>query len=549
MDKILTKLAQITADLSQVPLHGPSTIESVEQAFKRLLMHNNTLPASSPQHYPPLPTGNIQRLIVIDGKFDIHIKNILLALDALAHPDLARQDAVQLDLLWEQSNLHNTLQEVRGLDHHSSVEVQVLACAMWERLNQFSTTIDTYINILHERSPLPSNPKVINTSKHILSYIDILFHWPDASEPYLPNFSMAHRPSLVAVLNIKAQNLFGHASHNWCNTNLCSFKLFWEEMSTEGGKTPSRGNNNLRNSFPTDLCTACSYLKIEPNTTTYTACTKCSTVYPPREERGFLQWPAECTACRFPDSAECSQPLVKSGVSQGESVRVPIRPLVIQDFNAFVGRLLCRPGYEKLMDKGMVLHADVEELLDIKDGTTVRNLWGPDGKSFLDSYKHSELRLIWACSSDWFNPLHNKQAGKKASCGSMAMSLLNLPPSLQHKAKNIYMYLVTGKEPSLADINPTLKPFIVMMEHNYQHGTHYMSTYDHPDLGQDSHLMIAIIITDLPGLKNLLGHCSITSKKNFCSFCTLPKSAISKFDWRHWEWRQVEDLRRAAELW
>ena len=138
-------------------------------------MHDDTLPASSPQHCPPSPTGDVQRLIIIDGKFDTHIKSILLALDALAHPDPARQDAVQLDLLREQSNLRNTLQEVRGLDHHLSVKVQVLAGAMQERLDQFSTTIDTYINILHKRSPLPSNPKVINTSKHILFYINISF--------------------------------------------------------------------------------------------------------------------------------------------------------------------------------------------------------------------------------------------------------------------------------------------------------------------------------------------------------------------------------------
>lgn len=176
MDKILTELTQRTADLSLVPSHESSTIESVEQAFERLSMHDDTWPASSPQRRSPLPTGDIQRLIVIDGKFDTHIKNILLALDALAHPDPARQDTVQLDLLREQSNLCSTLQEVRGLDHHSSVEVQVLAGAMRERLDQFSAAIDTYINILHERSPLPSNPKVINTSKHIFYYIDIPFH-------------------------------------------------------------------------------------------------------------------------------------------------------------------------------------------------------------------------------------------------------------------------------------------------------------------------------------------------------------------------------------
>ena len=88
---------------------------------------------------------------------------------------------------------------------------------------------------------------------------------------------MTHKPSLVAVLNVVAQNLFGHASCAWYNANLCSFKLFWEEMNTEGGRTPALCDNKL---FPTDLHTAHSYLKIEPDTITYIVCTKCNSVYP-----------------------------------------------------------------------------------------------------------------------------------------------------------------------------------------------------------------------------------------------------------------------------
>lgn len=360
---------------------------------------------------------------------------------------------------------------------------------------------------------------------------------------------MSHKPSLVAILNVVAQNLFGHASRAWCNTNLRSFKLFWEEMSTEGGRAPSLRDDKLRNSFPTDLRTARSYLKIEPDTVTHAVCTKCSSVYPPKESKGILEWQAECTARRFPDSPLCGQPLVKSGVKEGKSVRVPIRPLVIQDFDAFVGRLLCRPGYEKLMDEATVLHRDMEELLDIKDGAAVQELRGPDGKPFLDGYKRSELRLIWSFSADGFNPFHNKQAGKKASCGSMAMVPLNLPPSLRHKAENIYLYTVMGGEPSLDDINHFIRPFVLMMQRNFQHGTRYTSTFDNPDHGRSTRSMMAVIISDLLGAKKILGHSGVTSKNNFCSFCTLSKSDIGNFDWQHWELRKVEDLRRAAELW
>ena len=360
---------------------------------------------------------------------------------------------------------------------------------------------------------------------------------------------MTHKPSLVAVLNVVAQNLFGHASRAWCNANLRSFKLFWEEMSTEGGRTPALRDNKLRDSFPTDLRTARSYLKIEPDTIMYAVCMKCSSVYPPKGGKGIPEWQSECTARCFPDSPLCGQPLVKSGVKEGKSVRVPIRPFDVQDFDAFVGRLLCRPGYEKLMDNATFLHREVDDLLDIKDGAAVQELRGPDGKPFLDGYKRSELRLIWSFSADWFNPFHNKQAGKKASCGSIAMVPLNLPPSLQHKSENIYLYTVMGKEPSLADTNHFIEPFVAMMERNYRHGTRYTSTFDHPSHGRSTRSMIAVIVSDLLGAKKILGHSGVTSKNNFCSFCTLSKSDIGNFDWQHWELRKVEDLRRAAELW
>ena len=44
---------------------------------------------------------------------------------------------------------------------------------------------------------------------------------------------MTHKLSLIAILNVVAQNLFVHISHAWCNANLSLFKLFWEEMNTE----------------------------------------------------------------------------------------------------------------------------------------------------------------------------------------------------------------------------------------------------------------------------------------------------------------------------
>lgn len=120
---------------------------------------------------------------------------------------------------------------------------------------------------------------------------------------------------------------------------------------------------------------------------------------------------------------------------------------------------------------------------------------------------------------------------------------LNLPPSLQCKVEDIYLYTVMCKEPSLAKTNHFINPFVSMVEHKYCHGTCYTSTFGHPDDGCSTCSIITDYVSDLLGAKKILGHCDVTSKNHFCSFFTLSKCDISNFHWQHWEWRKVEDLR------
>ena len=64
------------------------------------MINDAGLTVSGSQLYSLLPpTGDVQRLTVIDSKLNTHMKNILVAVDALAHPDPTRQETVQLDLL------------------------------------------------------------------------------------------------------------------------------------------------------------------------------------------------------------------------------------------------------------------------------------------------------------------------------------------------------------------------------------------------------------------------------------------------------------------
>jgi len=99
----------------------------------------------------------------------------------------------------------------------------------------------------------------------------------------------------------------------------------------------------------------------------------------------------------------------------------------MQDFHDFVGRLLSRPGIEAAIKRSgeWVRDSTVNDILSA-DG--IREIKGPDGIPFLSGGQHTELRLLWSLSVDFFNPYHNKIAGKVASVGSIVLSCLSLPP-------------------------------------------------------------------------------------------------------------------------
>ncbi|KZP26231.1 hypothetical protein FIBSPDRAFT_711143, partial [Athelia psychrophila] len=196
-------------------------------------------------------------------------------------------------------------------------------------------------------------------------------------------------------------------------------------------------------------------------------------------------------------SEACAESLTDSRIVEGQSMRYPKRPFVVQDFDAFVANLLSRPGVEEALDHGTVL-LNQDELNDIKDGAGVQNLRGPDGQPFLDSLQRSELRLVWSLSVDWFNPHTNKIAGKHVSTGSIAMACLNLPPSLRYKPEFMYLNSVMPVEPTLDQSNHYLTPIITQLERSYTKGVKCSRTYKHRQ-GRQTRSAIAVFVNDLPG--------------------------------------------------
>ncbi|EDR03825.1 uncharacterized protein LACBIDRAFT_331033 [Laccaria bicolor S238N-H82] len=193
----------------------------------------------------------------------------------------------------------------------------------------------------------------------------------------------------------------------------------------------------------------------------------------------------------------CGARLTKLGVKDGVSLRVPIRPYVMQDFTAFVGALYTRPSIEEAIQWTRDCMA-VDELRGINQGNVIREFLDASEDVFVDA--NHEIRTVWSISWDGYNPYHNRTAGKSASVRSLAMGCISLPPSICYKPENMYLGgIVPGpKQLSLDGLNLFLAPLVDVLDHSYHCRTWYSKTYEHPE-GHHSHKAVVVAIADLPG--------------------------------------------------
>lgn len=319
-------------------------------------------------------------------------------------------------------------------------------------------------------------------------------------------------------------NVFGHVTRPWCNAVLGLLNLLLE---TTLGKS-------IGPTIPCDIRTIHKKFDLDPITQMFATCTRCSCTYPPTTTKKKSSYPERCTYARFRGSKPCGQLLVKCTKDGGRKSWAPVRPYVVQDFNAFLAGLLSRPGIEEAMDRGTMMNEKCH-MWDIKDGAAMQEILGPDGKPFMDGLKRRDLRLAWSLSVDWFNPHGNKTSGKKKSVGSIAMVLLNLPPSLRYKPENIYLVgVIPGpREPALEEINHFLRPVIDFFLPSWKNGTWFTRTFKHTE-GRLSRSVIAVAISDLPAARKLAGRAGPTANQ-MCGLCWLHKSEIANFDYDTWK--------------
>ena len=141
---------------------------------------------------------------------------------------------------------------------------------------------------------------------------------------------------------------------------------------------------------------------------------------------------------------------------------MPLKPFVYFNPKDWIGGLLLEPGLEAKMDAAWSRTTELSEIMqDIFDGEMLWNFKGPDNKHF--GHKEDEGRYVFSLGVDFFNPLSNKQSGKKVSMGIISLVCLNLPPNICYKSEHMCLVgiIPDPHKPLLMTLNHYLTPLLI----------------------------------------------------------------------------------------
>ena len=322
------------------------------------------------------------------------------------------------------------------------------------------------------------------------------------------------------------------------------------------GPNLSQGDEKLLGDIPTDPHATERAFSLENKSIILAVCPNpdCHFTYEPTfcGDSPIPIYPDKCDHREFPRGKKCGTPLLKPRSVNGHVVHLPIKPFVAFSFKDWVGGLLSRSGFEGKMDNAWTSCKDgsppPKEMKDIFDAKIVRDFKGADGQHF--SAGGDEGRYIFSLCVDYFNPLGNKQAGKKKSISLISLVCLNLPPEMRYKPENMFLFgIIPGpKEPPLTCLNHYLRPLVDMLLEFWYTGIRFSRTANYY-YGRVIQCALICLVSDLPAARKSSGFASI-SHTHMCAVCNcqrLSDDSVNDSYAKLGQRRTQEEIRDAAE--
>lgn len=324
----------------------------------------------------------------------------------------------------------------------------------------------------------------------------------------------------------------------------CSVVLPWLELlinlsGPQGNREPTHLYSDVRSVL--------GALGFQAESVRYVCCPHCFKLYTPDSPDSLNSLdsnhcppvPDVCEYKRTPASPPCDAHLSRTRFLHGRETKVFIKEFYYYSLKDWLADMLHRPGMENILWEGQSCSYDPGPegtMNDIFDGSALRNLKDNMGRPFLRACG-SELRLLFGLSIDAYNPLHNKQAGKKVSSTAISLVCYNLPKGQRLLVHNVHVLaIIPGPhEPSLSEVNHLLAPVVEEFQEFWDPGVWYTSTPDHGH-GRLVRCALGPAILDLKAARQVTG-CASHSAKQFCMYCLVVKDNINDID--HYRWEEV----------
>lgn len=333
-----------------------------------------------------------------------------------------------------------------------------------------------------------------------------------------------------------------------------SVVLPWLEtiISLSGSSTT---NTPAKHHAPTplrsDVRSIVKTLGLQVNSTRYVCCPGCFKLYR-TDSVDDPQVPDVCDYQRTPTSPPCGAGLTRTRVLYGKERKTFVKEFYYYPLKEWLADILHRPGVENTLEKGQAgglrNPGPNEAMDDIFDGSAFRNFRDHVGQPYLRAHG-SELRLLFGLSVDAYNPLHNKQAGKKISSTAISLVCYNFPKGERLLVHNVHVLaIVPGpREPSLSEINHLLSPAVEEFGEFWDPGVWYSSTPNYA-LGRLARCALVPLIVDLKAARQVAG-CASHSAHQFCMYCTVVKDDINNTDHHEWKEGSLRAHRKRALAW
>ena len=311
----------------------------------------------------------------------------------------------------------------------------------------------------------------------------------------------------------------------------------------------SRIPKHIVDLLPRDPRTIVDRFDLDPRVTSYLQCPSCYALYTYTGTGATHLSPdiiQHCTHRPTPESSPCGVPLWTDRRVGDRTLTVPRRKYLHQSLKEWMGRVLARPGVEDMFEKSY-RPQPAARMEDIWDSPLLRNLRDSDKTPFFA--KHGdELRIAFSLGADGFHPLGSLEAKQTMSATALYMVILNFPPHLRYKYRNMYLVgVIPGPgKPSLDQINHAVV-LLVKELLEFWKGVYFTRTAKFAN-GRLSKGALVALVCDMLAARQMAGFGSATSTL-FCTFCALTIQDIENLQKEQWPERAVHHHLQCARQW